>query len=325
MIFVNIVSLILFIYIKGYAVLQEKKIAVLIPCYNEELTIGNVISDFRKYLPSAEIYVYDNNSRDRTFSVASSMGVHVRKEPVQGKGAVVRRMFRDIDADYYVMVDGDSTYDAAIAPKMVSMASADNLDLVNGVRIESASNSYRSGHRFGNTLLTGTVRQIFGNRVKDMLSGYKVFSKRFVKSFPISESGFGIETELSIHALELEMPIGHVDGNYSGRPEGSQSKLNTYKDGFRILHLIIRLFKHERPFTFFACISVFLFFISFSMMIPIIEHYFKTHTVPRFPTVVISSSIATAAILSLFSGIILNTVTKGRRETKFLFYLNIKN
>lgn len=300
------------------------KVAVLIPCYNEALTITQVVSDFKKYLPEADIYVYDNNSTDGTFEVASKLGVHVKKEPLQGKGAVVRRMFRDINADFYLMVDGDCTYDAAISKDMLNSAIENNLDLVNAIRIENSDKAYRSGHRLGNKVLTGTVRKIFGNRVQDMLSGYKVFSKRFVKSFPISEVGFGIETELTIHALELEMPVGHVEGNYGGRPEGSESKLNTYRDGFKILSLIFRLFKHERPFTFFSIITIILWLISLGMFIPVLSQYVESGLVPRFPTLIIASSIAIIGTLSFFTGLILNTVTKGRKESKFLCYLNVK-
>lgn len=304
--------------------MNYNNVAVLVPCYNEELTIRKVITDFQESLPGAIIYVYDNNSKDKTFEIAKSLSVQARKEPVQGKGAVVRRMFRDIDAEYYIMVDGDSTYDAKIAPKMINMAIEEHLDLVNGIRIETTDKAYRSGHRLGNMLLTGTVRKIFGNRVEDMLSGYKVFSKRFVKSFPISEVGFGIETELSIHALELEMPVGHIEGNYGGRPAGSVSKLSTYKDGMKILSLIIRLFKHERPFTFFGIISIVLWMISLLLMVPVLSEFLATGLVPRFPTLILASSISVAGILSFFTGLILNTVTKGRKEAKFLFYLNTK-
>lgn len=303
---------------------SEKRIAVLIPCYNEYLTIGKVVQDFKKNLPNSTIYVYDNNSTDSTIEVASALGVIVRKEPTQGKGAVVRRMFREIDADYYIMVDGDDTYDASIANSMLELAINESLDLVNAVRIQESKDAYRSGHKLGNTILTGAVRKIFGNRVRDMLSGYKVFSRNFVKSFPVSEEGFGIETELTIHALELNMPVGHIDGKYGGRPEGSTSKLNTYKDGLRISSLIFRLFKHERPFTFFGLISVFLWLTSIMLMMPVLRDYFSTGMVPRFPTVILATGISIIAMLSLISGLILNTVTKGRKEIKSLFYLNIK-
>ncbi|WP_373819005.1 glycosyltransferase family 2 protein [Glaesserella sp.] len=305
--------------------MKNSKIAVLIPCYNEAITIAQVVSDFKRYLPDATIYVYDNNSLDNTYEIASSLeGVVVGRETEQGKGAVVRRMFRDINADYYIMVDGDSTYDASIAPKMLNLAIKNQLDLVNGVRIKTAQNAYRSGHEFGNKMLTGTVRQIFGDRVQDMLSGYKVFSKRFVKSFPIFEQGFGIETELTIHALELDMPVGHVEGNYGGRPEGSVSKLNTYKDGIKILSLIVRLFKHERPFTLFGAIAAILFLISMLFMLPVFTEYFETGLVPKLPSLLVGVSILLSSIISFFTGVVLNTVSKGRRESKLLFYLNIR-
>lgn len=304
---------------------MNPKVAVLIPCYNEAITISQVVEDFKQYLPDASIYVYDNNSSDNTYEIASSIeGVIVGQEPEQGKGAVVRRMFRDISADYYIMVDGDSTYDASIAPQMLELAIKDQLDLVNNVRIKTAQDAYRSGHEFGNKMLTGTVRQIFGDRVQDMLSGYKVFSKRFVKSFPVFEQGFGIETELTIHALELNMPVGHIEGNYGGRPEGSVSKLSTYKDGIKILSLIIRLFKHERPFTLFGSLALVLLAISMLFTVPVFIEYFKTGLVPKFPTLFVGIAILLSAIISFFTGIILNTVSKGRRESKLLFYLNIR-
>lgn len=305
--------------------MKNRKIAVLIPCYNEAITITKVVSDFKQNLPNATIYVYDNNSSDNTYDIASSIdGIVVGQESEQGKGAVVRRMFRDIDADYYIMVDGDSTYDASIAPKMLELAISDKLDLVNGVRIKTAHDAYRSGHEFGNKMLTGTVRQIFGDRVQDMLSGYKVFSKRFVKSFPVFEQGFGIETELTIHALELKMPVGHISGNYGGRPEGSVSKLSTYKDGIKILSLIVRLFKHERPFTLFGVIAAILIFIATLFVIPIFSEYFETGMVPKFPTLFVAIGIFLSAIISFFTGVILNTVSKGRKEAKLLSYLSIR-
>lgn len=305
--------------------MNNSKIAVLIPCYNEAITISQVVQDFKKNLPTATIYVYDNNSSDNTYEIAAAIEhVVVRRETEQGKGAVVRRMFRDIDADYYIMVDGDSTYDASIAPQMLELAMNEKLDLVNNVRIKTAQDAYRSGHEFGNKMLTGTVRQIFGDRVQDMLSGYKVFSKRFVKSFPVFEQGFGIETELTIHALELNMPVGHVEGNYGGRPEGSVSKLSTYKDGIRILSLIVRLFKHERPFTLFGILAFILLATSMFFSVPVFIEYFNTGLVPKFPTLFVGISVLLSAIISFFTGIILNTVSKGRKESKLLFYLNIR-
>lgn len=301
-----------------------KKIAILIPCYNESMTIEKVIKDFGKFLPNSDIYVFDNNSSDNTYEIACLAGANVWHESDQGKGAVVRRMFREIEADYYLMVDGDDTYDASIAPKMINLAINEKLDLVNSIRKETGSTAYRSGHRFGNLFLTRAVCTIFGNRIHDMLSGYKVFSKRFVKSFPIFEQGFAIETELTIHALELHMPVGHVEGNYKGRPEGSISKLNTYRDGFRILILILKLFKHERPFTLFGCIAFIFLLLSFLLAFPVLKGYLLTGFVPRFPSLIVSVNFAVISILLFFTGLILNTVSKGRKENKLLFYLNIK-
>ena len=231
------------------------RIVVLIPCYNEALTIGKVIADFRVALPQAAIYVYDNNSADGTREVALAAGAIVRSEQAQGKGNVVRRMFRDVEADFYIMVDGDDTYEASLSPDMLSLAMSGPFDLVNCIRRETEDAAYRGGHRLGNRLLTGVVRSIFGNRVLDMLSGYKVFSRRFVKSFPALSTGFDIETELTVHALELSMPVTHVHGSYRGRPEGSESKLRTYRDGWRILMMILKLVRHERPMVFFGILG----------------------------------------------------------------------
>lgn len=297
------------------------KIAVLIPCYNEEVAIGKVVRDFREALPDATVYVYDNNSQDNTASVAVQAGAIVRQETQQGKGHVVRRMFRDIDADYYIMVDGDDTYEARLSPDMLRTAMSGPHDLVNYIRRETEDAAYRDGHRFGNRMLTGVVRKIFGNRVKDMLSGYKVFSRRFVKSFPALSTGFDIETELTIHALELSMPISHVEGPYRGRPEGSESKLNTYRDGYRILMLIMKLIRHERPMFFFTCISALLTLIALILIEPVFAHYVETGLVPRLPTAILSVSLVILASLSLMTGMILDTVSRGRREVRLLAYL----
>lgn len=301
--------------------MKQCKIAVLIPCYNEEVAIDKVVRDFRRALPDAAIYVYDNNSRDRTASVAAQAGAIVRHESQQGKGHVVRRMFRDIDADYYIMVDGDDTYEAAHASEMLRTAMSGPFDLINYIRRETEDAAYRGGHRFGNRMLTGVVRRIFGNRVKDMLSGYKVFSRRFVKSFPALASGFDIETELTVHALELSMPISHVEGPYRGRPEGSESKLHTYRDGYRILKLIMKLIRHERPMFFFGCISLLLTFIAMVLVEPVIVHYLETGFVPRLPTAILAMGLILLASLSLTTGTILDTVSRGRREVRMLAYL----
>ncbi|WP_103702879.1 glycosyltransferase family 2 protein [Paraburkholderia eburnea] len=301
--------------------MHKPKVAVLLPCYNEESAIVKVIRDFRAALPDASIYVYDNNSRDRTAELARAEGVIVRTEVQQGKGHVVRRMFRDIEADFYVMADGDDTYEASIAPEMLQLAIDGNHDLINCVRRETEDAAYRGGHRFGNLMLTGVVRRIFGDRVQDMLSGYKVFSRRFVKSFPALSQGFDIETELSVHALELLMPVAHVDGPYRGRPEGSESKLRTYRDGWRILMLIFKLVRHERPMFFFSLLAGLLAVISLVLIAPIVEHYLATGLVPRLPTAVLSMGVMFMAGLSVATGTVLDTVTRGRREVRMLAYL----
>lgn len=301
--------------------MHKPKIAVLLPCYNEEGAIAKVVRDFRVALPDAVIYVYDNNSRDRTAEIARAAGAVVRTEPQQGKGHVVRRMFRDIEADFYVMADGDDTYEASLAPMMVNVAMDGAHDLVNCVRRETEEVAYRGGHRFGNLMLTGVVRRIFGNRVRDMLSGYKVFSRRFVKSFPALSQGFDIETELTVHALELSMPVAHVEGPYRGRPPGSESKLRTYRDGWRILMLIFKLVRHERPMFFFSLLAALFGLTSLILVAPLIETYLQTGLVPRLPTAVLTMGLITIAILSLMVGAILDTVTRGRRELRMLAYL----
>ncbi len=297
------------------------RIAVLIPCYNEEVAIPKVVQDFRTCLPDAAIYVYDNNSKDLTAEVARAAGAVVRQEAQQGKGHVVRRMFRDIEADFYVMVDGDDTYDASVAPRMLSLALSGPYDLVNGIRKESEAAAYRGGHRWGNALLTGAVRRMFGDRVQDMLSGYKVFSRRFVKSFPALSQGFDIETELTVHALGLFLPVAHAEGSYRGRPEGSESKLRTYRDGWRILLMILRLVRHERPFFFFGLIASLLAIISILFSVPVLLTYLETGLVPRLPTALLSTGIMLMAALSLLAGIILDTISRGRREVRLLAYL----
>ncbi|QPK61961.1 GtrA family protein [Methylomonas sp. LL1] len=300
---------------------ENIKIAVLIPCHNEEVSIAKVVSDFKQALPEAGIYVFDNNSSDHTVREALSAGAQVRRETQQGKGHVVRRMFRDIDADLYLMVDGDDTYDAGLAPDMIKLAMSGPYDLVNCIRRESGDAAYRDGHRFGNRLLTGVVRRIFGNRILDMLSGYKVFSRRFVKSFPALSTGFDIETELTVHTLELSMPATHIEGSYRGRAEGSESKLRTYHDGWRILMLIIRLVRHERPMVFFGTLAGLLAITALLLIWPVIVTYLDTGLVPRFPTAFLSMGIMLLASLSVFTGTILDTVTRGRKELRMLTYL----
>ena len=298
-------------------------VAVLIPCYNEEATIAKVVEDFRQAVPRARIYVYDNNSRDRTIEVARTAGAIVRTEPFQGKGNVVRRMFADIEADIYVLVDGDATYDAASAPAMIQCLIDNQLDMVNGARVTAIREAYRPGHRFGNWLLTGIVRWIFGDRFKDMLSGYRVFSRRYVKSFPSLANGFEIETELTVHALHLRMPTAEIATPYKDRPEGSTSKLSTFKDGFRILWMIVKLMKNEKPIPFFSVIAGLFACGSVLLMLPILAEFLTTGLVPRLPTAVLSMSMMILGFLSLACGLILDTVTRGRCEIKRMRYLNI--
>jgi len=283
--------------------LSDLEIAVLIPCYNEEATISAVVRDFRAALPGATIYVYDNNSKDRTVELAREAGAVVRTEPLQGKGNVVRRMFADVEADVYLLVDGDDTYHAPSAPLLISKMVSEQLDMVNGARVTDIVAAYRPGHRFGNMMLTGIVARIFGNRVADMLSGYRVFSRRFVKSFPALSGGFEIETELTVHALELRMPMSDIDTPYKDRPPGSASKLRTYYDGFRILKLILVLVKEERPLQFFSILSAAMAFIALVLAWPVLMTFLHTGLVPRLPTAVLSTGLMLLAFLSLTCGL----------------------
>jgi glycosyltransferase involved in cell wall biosynthesis len=300
----------------------QPRIAVLVPCFNEEAAIASVVADFRKALPSAEIFVYDNNSSDRTIAVARDAGALVRSEKRQGKGHVVRRMFADVDADIYVLVDGDATYDAASVPRMIDTLLSDHLDMVVGLRIDQAEAAYRAGHRAGNRLLTGFLSSVFGKAFTDILSGYRVFSRRFVKSFPVLSDGFEIETELSVHALELSLPTAEIETPYYARPEGSVSKLNTWRDGFRILGTILKLYRSEKPLRFFTSIGIFLALNSIGLAIPVFITYFEQGIVPRLPTAVLSMGLMVLAMLSLSCGLVLDTVTRGRREMKLLAYLS---
>jgi glycosyltransferase involved in cell wall biosynthesis len=301
----------------------ETVIAVLIPCFNEATTIPKVIMDFRRVLPDATIFVYDNASTDDTSRLAREAGGVVRQEPLRGKGNVVRRMFADIEADVYVLVDGDDTYDANMAPVMIERLLEDTLDMVSGVRVSEVEAAYRSGHRFGNRLLTGVVASIFGNRLSDMLSGYRVFSRRFVKSFPALSAGFEIETEFSIHALQLGMPLSEVATRYKERPEGSSSKLNTYRDGFRILRSILLLVRAEKPFAFFAAVAVVFAGTSIALGAPVVFEYFQTGLVPRMPTALLAAALMILSFLSLTCGLILETVSRGRVEVKRLAYISV--
>lgn len=299
------------------------RIAVLVPCYNEEVAIPKVVADFQAVLPGAVIYVYDNNSRDGTVGAARRAGAIVRTERLQGKGNVVRRMFADIEADAYVLVDGDDTYDARSAPEMVRMLLEQQLDMVNGVRVTEIEAAYRRGHRLGNQVLSGIVRQIFGDRVSDMLSGYRVFSRRFVKSFPALAAGFETETEFTVHALELKMPVGEVRTSYKDRPAGSESKLRTYSDGLRILRTIVLLVKEERPLQFFAVAALALALLGVAFGLPVIAEFFRTGLVPRLPTAVLATGLLLLSFLSMACGLILDSVTRGRKELKRMAYLAI--
>jgi glycosyltransferase involved in cell wall biosynthesis len=299
------------------------RIAVLVPCYNEGTAIAKVVQDFRAHMPAAAIYVYDNNSTDDTFARAVEAGAIVRTEKRQGKGNVVRRMFADIEADIYILVDGDDTYDASIAPALARKLADENLDIVSGKRIATGEAAYRPGHVMGNLMLTGLTSMIFGVKLSDMLTGYRVMSRRFVKSFPFSAEGFGIETELSVHAARLMMPSAEVETRYKERAEGTVSKLNTYRDGFRILYTIATLMREERPFTFFTVIAVLFGIASLALGAPVVLEYFRTGLVPRLPTAVLAASLMMLASLAMMSGLILDTVTRGRWEQKRIAYLSI--
>lgn len=296
-------------------------IAVLLPCYNEEAAIGPTVAAFRAALPDATIYVYDNNSRDRTVAVAQAAGAVVRTERIQGKGAVVRRMFADVDADIYVMADGDLTYDAASAPAMVARMLDEQVDMVVGIRVGEAAAAYRRGHRLGNAMLTGMLTRLFGRSFTDILSGYRVFSRRFVKSFPVLSVGFEIETEISVHALELRMPVGELETPYFARPEGSESKLSTWGDGFRILRTIATLYRIERPLWYFGGLGGVLALAAILLALPLAITYAQTGLVPRFPTAILVTGLMILAALSGFAGLILDTVVRGRREVRRLAYL----
>lgn len=303
--------------------LSPYRIAVLVPCYNEEQTIQKIVKDFRNYLPNAEIYVFDNNSSDNTFAVASEAGANVRKVYLKGKGNVIRRMFADIEADIYIMVDGDDTYDPAAAPLLAQQLITNGLDMLVGSRITDEKEAYRLGHRFGNRVLTQFVGTIFGRTFKDMLSGYRIFSRRYVKSFAAHSMGFEIETELTVHALELRMPVAEVETSYKSRPEGSESKLSTYRDGLKIFRMIFTLFKTEKPLLFFSIGAAFSVLLSLFLAVPLVLTYLETGLVPRFPTAFLCASLVLLGVVLLTCGIILDTVTKGRMETKRMAYLAI--
>jgi glycosyltransferase involved in cell wall biosynthesis len=302
---------------------SQARIAVLVPCYNEEAAIAQVVAGFRRALPSASVYVYDNASTDQTITRAAAAGAVVRREPAKGKGNVVRRMFADIEADIYLLVDGDDTYDATAAPALVSMLVADGLDMVSGKRVHSAKAAYRRGHVLGNWLFRGLASFIFGADAGDLFTGYRAFSRRFVKSFPFTAEGFGIETELTVHAIRLLMPRAEIDTEYRERPAGSASKLNTFRDGFRILNTLAVLLREERPFLFFMVIFLLLAAVSVALGAPVVIEFLRTHLVPRLPTAILATSLMLVAFLALASGLILDTVTRGRWELKRLAYLSI--
>jgi glycosyltransferase involved in cell wall biosynthesis len=296
-------------------------VAVLIPCFNEATTIATVVADFRRALPHAAIFVFDNNSTDGTAAAAREAGAIVRPVSRQGKGNVVRRMFADVEADIYVLVDGDATYDAASAPAMIDTLKAQHLDMVVGARVHSSREAYRAGHQWGNRALTRTMSMIFGEAFTDMLSGYRVFSRRFVKSFPALSHGFETETELTIHAMELRMPCAEIQVPYGARPQGSNSKLNTWKDGARILKTILKLFATERPLQFYSIIAAVLMLVAVALGIPLLQTYLQTGLVPRFPTAILCTGLAVLSALAFVAGLIQEAVSVGRREAKQFQYL----
>jgi glycosyltransferase involved in cell wall biosynthesis len=304
--------------------MKQQRVAVILPCRNEEVAIGTTVAAFRMALPDGVIYVFDNNSTDNTAQAARDSGAIVRTELAPGKGNVVRRMFADVDADIYVMADGDATYDASVAPMMIRQLNERQLDMVVGVRNSIAKAAYRRGHRLGNAILTGMLSRIFGRTFSDVLSGYRVFSRRFVKSFPALSEGFEVETEISIHALELHMPVAEIVTAYNARPEGSTSKLSTFRDGWRIMRTILTLSRIEKPIFFFSAIAGLLAFLSIGIAVPLAITYGQTGLVPRLPTAILSTGLMILAFLSLFCGLILDTVVRGRRELRRLAYLALR-
>ncbi len=303
--------------------LPMPRIAVLLPCYNEEAAIAQTVAGFRAALPDAVIYVYDNNSSDRTRETAAAAGAIVRTERMQGKGNVVRRMFADVEADIYVMADGDSTYDPAAAPELVRRLLDEQLDMVVGARKSEVEEAYRRGHRFGNRLFNGLLASLFGRSFSDIFSGYRVFSRRFVKSFPALSRGFETETEISVHALELAMPVAEVVTAYGARPEGSASKLSTYRDGWRIMRTILHLFRIERPILFYGGFAAFLAALALILAVPLLVTFAQTGLVPRYPTAILVTGMMIVAVISFAVGLILDTVVRGRREVRRLHYLSL--
>lgn len=301
--------------------MSDLEVAVLVPCFNEAAAIAKVVADFRAALPAATVYVYDNNSTDDTSAIAAAAGAEVRRETRRGKGNVVRRMFHDIEADVYVMVDGDDTYDAGVAPGLVARLVDDNLDMVVGKRIETHQAAYRAGHRLGNRVLTGLVRWLFGAQIDDMLSGYRVFSRRFVKSFPSFSREFEIETELTVHAMQMRMPVAEVETNYKERPPGSASKLRTFRDGWRILLAITNLMRNERPLMFFSLVGLVIAALAVVLATPVVLEFLDTGAVRRFPTAILCTGLGVIAVVCIATGLILDLVAHVRREAKRLVYL----
>ena len=297
------------------------RVAVLLPCYNEEAAIAQTIAGFREHLPGATVYVFDNNSKDRTVEVAAAAGAVVRSVPLQGKGNVVRRMFADIDADVYVMADGDLTYDPSAAPEMVRRLWDEQLDMVVGTRHHDAEDAYRGGHVLGNKAFTGLLAWLFGRSFSDIFSGYRAFSRRYAKSFPALSQGFETETEMSVHALELKMPVGEVATRYGARPEGSESKLSTYRDGWRILKTIGTLFRVEEPRAFYGTLAFAIQLTALGIAVPLFVTYFETGLVPRLPTAVLVTGMTIVALLTFFAGLTLSAIKRGRTETRRLAYL----
>ena len=301
---------------------EGRRVAVLLPCYNEEAAIAQTVAGFRAALPNATVYVYDNNSNDRTCEVAAQAGAIVRSEKMQGKGHVVRRMFADIEADIYVMADGDATYDAAAAPALIAKLLDERLDMVVGARRSEVEEAYRRGHALGNRLFTALLARLFGRSFSDIFSGYRVFSRRFAKSFPALSRGFETETEISVHALELAMPVGELVTAYAARPEGSVSKLSTWRDGYRIARTIGHLFRIERPVLFYGGFGLLVAAVAAILAMPLVVTYAETGLVPRFPTAILVTGLMILAAMSFMCGLILDTVVRGRREVRRLHYLS---
>jgi len=306
-----------------HEVRNEPAIAVLLPCYNEELTIGEVVRRFRETLPSASVYVYDNNSRDLTALKARAAGAIVVREPRQGKGNVVRRMFADIDADIYVMADGDGTYAPEDAPQLINILQTERSDMVVGTRRGVTDDAGRSGHAFGNRVFNRLYKGLFGADFTDIFSGYRAFSRRFVKSFPAVSGGFEIETEMSVHASQLKLPVSEMALDYGRRPEGSSSKLSTFRDGARILWMFAMLVKETQPLRFFGTFALFSLSASIGFMIPVLVEFAETGLVPRMPTWVLSIGLMLLSMLAAMTGLILDSVSRGRAEQKRIFYLSI--